>query len=171
MDCSPPGPLPWNSPGKSTGLGCILFSRGASWPRDWTWVSCIAGRFFTNWSTKEFLVWLNTRGYWDDRHCLDWSVGHRLWDGGLKAGVLLGNALRDNPCAGVKVARGHKRRNSTEMQASQQSQLYPQETLKLGRPFRVKAEPLWPCIDQLLDVICPLGECVTLDKGNSRART
>ena len=23
------------------------FSRGSSWPRDWTWVSCIAGRFFT----------------------------------------------------------------------------------------------------------------------------
>ena len=25
----------------------ISFSRGASWPRDWTWVSCIAGGFFT----------------------------------------------------------------------------------------------------------------------------
>ena len=25
----------------------ISFSRGSSWPRDWTWVSCIAGRFFT----------------------------------------------------------------------------------------------------------------------------
>ena len=24
----------------------ISFSRGSSWPRDWTWVSCIAGRFF-----------------------------------------------------------------------------------------------------------------------------
>ena len=24
----------------------IPFSRGPSWPRNWTWVSCIAGRFF-----------------------------------------------------------------------------------------------------------------------------
>ena len=24
----------------------IPFSRGSSWPRDWTWVSCIAGKFF-----------------------------------------------------------------------------------------------------------------------------
>ena len=31
----------------------ILFSRGSSWPRDWTQVSCIAGRLFTIWATKE----------------------------------------------------------------------------------------------------------------------
>ena len=24
-----------------------------SWPRDWTWVSCIAGRFFTIWAARE----------------------------------------------------------------------------------------------------------------------
>ena len=29
------------------------FSRGSSWPRDWTLVSCIAGRFFTIWATRE----------------------------------------------------------------------------------------------------------------------
>ena len=28
-------------------------SRGSSWPRDWTWVSCIADRFFTIWAPKE----------------------------------------------------------------------------------------------------------------------
>ena len=28
-------------------------SRGSSQPRDWTQVSCIAGRFFTSWATKE----------------------------------------------------------------------------------------------------------------------
>ena len=27
----------------------IPFSRGSSWPRDWTWVSCIASRFLTIW--------------------------------------------------------------------------------------------------------------------------
>ena len=48
MDCSSPGSsahgilqvriLEWV---------VIPFSRGSSQPRDWTWVSCIAGRFFT----------------------------------------------------------------------------------------------------------------------------
>ena len=31
----------------------ISLSRGSSWPRDWTWVSHIAGRFFTIWATRE----------------------------------------------------------------------------------------------------------------------
>ena len=31
----------------------ISFSRGSSWPRDWTQVSCIAGRCFTLWATRE----------------------------------------------------------------------------------------------------------------------
>ena len=54
MDCGPPGSsvhgifqariLEWIA---------ILFSRGSSWPRDQTWVSCIAGRFFTIWATGE----------------------------------------------------------------------------------------------------------------------
>ena len=30
----------------------IAFSRGSSQPRDWTRVSCIAGRFFTVWATR-----------------------------------------------------------------------------------------------------------------------
>ena len=29
------------------------FSRGSSQPRDWTQVSCITGRFFTSWATRE----------------------------------------------------------------------------------------------------------------------
>ena len=31
----------------------IPFSRGASWPRDWSQVSCIAGRFFTIRANRE----------------------------------------------------------------------------------------------------------------------
>ena len=31
----------------------IPFSRASSPPRDWTWASCIAGRFFTIWATRE----------------------------------------------------------------------------------------------------------------------
>ena len=29
------------------------FSSGSSWPRNWTGVSCIAGRLFTSWATRE----------------------------------------------------------------------------------------------------------------------
>ena len=42
---------PWNSPGQNTGVGSHSFSRRSSWPRDQTWVSCIAGEFFTIWVT------------------------------------------------------------------------------------------------------------------------
>ena len=31
----------------------ISFPRGSSWPRDWTWVTCFAGRLFTVWATME----------------------------------------------------------------------------------------------------------------------
>ena len=50
MNCRPPGSsvqariLEWVA---------ISFSRGSSWPRDWTWVSHIAGRRFTIWATME----------------------------------------------------------------------------------------------------------------------
>ena len=37
----------------------IAFSRGSSWPRVWTWVSCISGRFFTFRATMEVL-WVNS---------------------------------------------------------------------------------------------------------------
>ena len=45
-----------NSPGKNTGVVAIPFSRGSSWPRDWTCVSCFAGRFFTIWATSEAYI-------------------------------------------------------------------------------------------------------------------
>ena len=48
MNCSPTGlSVHRDSPGKNTGVGCHALFRGSSWPRDWTQVSCIAGRFFT----------------------------------------------------------------------------------------------------------------------------
>ena len=37
------------------------FSSVTSWPRNKTGVSCIAGRFFTNWAIKEALIILNLR--------------------------------------------------------------------------------------------------------------
>ena len=57
VDCSPPGSsvhgifqarvLEWIA---------ISFSRGSSWPRDWTQVSCIVDRRFTVWATDESQV-------------------------------------------------------------------------------------------------------------------
>ena len=54
MDCSPLGSsvhgilqariLEWVA---------ISFYRGSSWPRDWTWVLCIASGFLTIWATVE----------------------------------------------------------------------------------------------------------------------
>ena len=45
--------LQWNFPGKNTGVSSMSSSRGSSWPRGQTWVSCIADRFFTIWITRE----------------------------------------------------------------------------------------------------------------------
>ena len=46
---------PSEPPGKpvSTGVVVYPFSRGSSQPRNRIWVSCIAGRFFTSWATRE----------------------------------------------------------------------------------------------------------------------
>ena len=38
------------------GWVAISFSRASSQPRDWTWVSHFAGRFFTIWATRGILV-------------------------------------------------------------------------------------------------------------------
>ena len=65
-DCSPPGSsvhgilqariLEWMA---------ISFSRGSYWPRDWTRVSCIAGRLFTVWATREALrSWAEPENSW-----------------------------------------------------------------------------------------------------------
>ena len=74
LPCLPPGdlPNPGIEPSFST-LQAILyslshhgsprilewlaypFSRGTSLPRNWTGVSCIVGRFFTSWATREAL--------------------------------------------------------------------------------------------------------------------
>ena len=43
---------PWGFPDKDTGVGCYLLFQG---PRDRTWVSCIPGRRFNLWATREAL--------------------------------------------------------------------------------------------------------------------
>ena len=48
---------PWNSPWILKWVA-YPFSRGSSWPRNQTGVSCIAGRFFTNWAIRETQVFV-----------------------------------------------------------------------------------------------------------------
>ena len=75
LPCPPPGDLPdaeieprtpalqvdslhlshKGSPG-ILGWVAYSFSRGSSWPRNRTRVSCIAGGFFTSWATREILT-------------------------------------------------------------------------------------------------------------------
>ena len=56
MDCSLPGSSVHGIlQSKMLEWVAISFSRGSSWPRNWTQVFCNAGRFFTNWATKEAL--------------------------------------------------------------------------------------------------------------------
>ena len=52
-DCSPPGSS-IHGILQARILECVAisFSWVSSWPRDWTLVSCIAGRFFTVWATR-----------------------------------------------------------------------------------------------------------------------
>ena len=62
MDCSPPGSsIHGVSQAGVLEWVAIPFSRASSQPRDWTWVSHTAGRFFTIWATREgdgfFTVW------------------------------------------------------------------------------------------------------------------
>ena len=54
MDCSPPGSSVHGIlQARIQEWVAIPFSRGSSQPRDQTWVSCIAGKFFTIWVTRE----------------------------------------------------------------------------------------------------------------------
>ena len=54
VDCSPPGSsLHGILQARILEWVAISFSRGSSWPRDQTQVSCIAGRRFNLWATRE----------------------------------------------------------------------------------------------------------------------
>ena len=54
MDCSIPGSsIHGIFQARVLGWLAISFFRGSSWPKDWTQVSCTAGRFFTDWATRE----------------------------------------------------------------------------------------------------------------------
>ena len=54
MNYSPPGSSPCGIlQARILQWVAIPFSRGSSWPRDYTQVFCTVGRFFTSWTTRE----------------------------------------------------------------------------------------------------------------------
>ena len=55
----------------------IPFSRGYSWLRDWTQVSCISGRFFTVWATRKARKSLKMPTF-EQQQCW-WSSWLWLW--------------------------------------------------------------------------------------------
>ena len=58
MDCSLPGSSVYGILQKRIlEWVAISFSRGSSWPRNWIQVSCIAGRFFTDWAMRKAHMW------------------------------------------------------------------------------------------------------------------
>ena len=58
VDCSPPGSSVYGIfQARILEWIAISFSGGCSWPRKWIQVSCIAGRFFTDWATREALIY------------------------------------------------------------------------------------------------------------------
>ena len=54
----------------------ISFSRGSSWPRDWTWVSQIAGRHFTISATREDFLFSKSRQR-TSSHVWMWELDHK----------------------------------------------------------------------------------------------
>ena len=57
VDCSPPGSsLCGIFQVRVLGWIAISFSRGSSWPRDQTWVSCIAGRVMAWYLFKSYIL-------------------------------------------------------------------------------------------------------------------
>ena len=66
MDSSPPGsPVHGVLQARRLEWVATSFSRGSSRPGEWTWVSCIAGRFFTVWATSV---------YWQPNDCWSWCT-------------------------------------------------------------------------------------------------
>ena len=62
MDCSPPGSsVPGVLQARILEWIVIPYSRASSWPRNQTWVACIAGSFFTVWAAREALEILESK--------------------------------------------------------------------------------------------------------------
>ena len=80
MECSLPGSSVSKFSSKNTWVGSHFFSRGSSQLRDQTWVSCIKGRFFTIWATREALFLHESEKWkWSRSVVSDSLRPHGLW--------------------------------------------------------------------------------------------
>ena len=80
MGCSPPGSsVHWIFQARVLEWVAISFSRGSSWLRDWTRVSCIVSRRFTVWATRA-KTWeqptCSLTDEWMKNMCL---IYHTMW--------------------------------------------------------------------------------------------
>ena len=58
---------PWDSQARILQWIAMPFSRRSFWPRDWTRISHISGKFFTTWVTREapyIYIWLSEEQDW-----------------------------------------------------------------------------------------------------------
>ena len=83
----------WDFSGKILEWVAVSFSRGFSQPRDQTYVSCIAGKFFTVWATRKVLsnqvlgfnLWAPTSSsniaklYWNLLQLINLIIYKQLW--------------------------------------------------------------------------------------------
>ena len=78
MDCSPPGSsVHWVSQARILEWVAISFSRGSSQFRNQTHVSCIACRFFTDWTTREAALYSLVISIWvwiSLKNSLNWAT-------------------------------------------------------------------------------------------------
>ena len=75
MNCSPLGSSVMEfSQAKILEWVAISFSRVSSWPRDWTHISFILGRFFTSETPGKPLEWFTTK---KKRHCVSFTAEWR----------------------------------------------------------------------------------------------
>ena len=58
VPCQAPLPMECSKQEYWSGLSFPSPERGSSWPRDWTQISCVAGRIFTYWATREALTYI-----------------------------------------------------------------------------------------------------------------
>ena len=89
MDCNPPGSsIHGILQARILGWVAISFSRESSQPRDWTQVSCIAGRCFKLWATRETHNNLS-KGWW--RACSSAGFSGNGWVNGTSIPHISGN--------------------------------------------------------------------------------
>ena len=58
----------------------ISFSRGSSRPRDWTQISCIVGRRFPIWVTREVKTCITVQGTFVFYYLFILTTPHGMWD-------------------------------------------------------------------------------------------